>query len=77
VVQDDGRSGELARLAADAGFVVVDLGEWAAGFRDADVRVGQADPHANAQGHRLIADRLMEVMRQRPEVLPDVGRVGR
>jgi hypothetical protein len=74
VVQDDGRSGELARLAADAGFVVVDLGEWAAGFRDADVRVGQADPHANAQGHRLIADRLMEVMRQRPEVLPDVAR---
>lgn len=74
VVQDGGRSGELARLAADAGFVVVDLAEWAAGLRAADVRVGEADPHANARGHRLIADRLIEVMRHRPEVLPPAGR---
>jgi hypothetical protein len=74
VVQDSDRSGVLTRLAADAGFAVIDLAEWAAGARAADVRVGAADPHANADGHRLIADRLAELMGQRPDLLPAAGR---
>jgi hypothetical protein len=70
VVQDEGRAAEVVKLAEAAGFVVVNLAAWAADVRAADVRVGAGDPHANALGHRLIADRLAELIGQRPELRP-------
>jgi hypothetical protein len=37
------------------------------------VKLGEADPHASALGHRLIADRLADEIRRRPELLPAAG----
>jgi hypothetical protein len=68
------RSGELIRTAEEAGFVVVNLSGWADGYRTADVRVGDSDPHASPLGHRLIADRLEEIVAARDDVLPPGAR---
>jgi hypothetical protein len=71
VVNAPARSGEFAKLAAEAGFVVADLSDWANGRRPAEVKLGEQDPHANALGHRLIADRLAAEIARRPELLPE------
>ncbi|QJW95526.1 hypothetical protein FTUN_3075 [Frigoriglobus tundricola] len=60
---------EMSQLAQGAGFVVLDLSGWEGGRRSAEVKIGDVDPHANALGHRLIADRLEAAVRERPEVL--------
>ena len=59
---------EMSQLAKEAGFIVLDLSGWEAGRRTAEVKIGDVDPHANALGHRLIAERLEAVVRGRPEV---------
>jgi hypothetical protein len=64
------RSAEMIRVAEEAGFVVVNLADWAAGHAPADVKLSEHDHHANALGHRLIAEQLYAAMRQRPELLP-------
>jgi hypothetical protein len=70
VVNAPAQSEEFVKLAKEAGFVVVDLSDWAEGYRPADVKLGQEDPHANALGHRLIAERLEAELRRRPDLLP-------
>jgi hypothetical protein len=67
------RSEVLVKMAAEAGFVVVDLSDWADGHRTSDVRAGETDPHASALGHRLIAERLDAETARRPEMLPRPG----
>jgi hypothetical protein len=63
--------------AEEAGFVVVDLSDWPDGRAPADVMLGPKDFHANALGHRLIAERLFRALWQRPELLPPFARLGR
>jgi hypothetical protein len=69
VVEVSARSDELVRLAGDAGFAVVNLADWADGHRPMDVKVNVTDHHANTLGHRIIAAKLDEVLRRRPELL--------
>jgi hypothetical protein len=70
VVEVSVRSDELAGLAAEAGFVVVNLAGWADGHRPAEVKLSDSDHHANTLGHRLVTDRLEAELRRRPELLP-------
>jgi hypothetical protein len=68
VAEPPGQAADLMKLAGEAGFVVVNLADWAAGRRPAEVMLGP-DHHANALGHRLIAERLDAVLAGRPELL--------
>jgi D-alanyl-lipoteichoic acid acyltransferase DltB (MBOAT superfamily) len=70
VVDTEGRQRELFRLAEEAGFIVIDLSDWAKGYKPTEVKVGEVDPHANALGHRLIAERLYEEIKKRADLLP-------
>jgi hypothetical protein len=63
------RSAVFVRVAAEAGFEVVDLADWFGDRRPTEVKVGEADHHPNALGHRLIAERLEAELRRRPELL--------
>ncbi len=67
-------SAAFVSLAREAGFVVVNLGDWFEGHRPAEVKLGETDHHPNALGHQLIAERLEAVLRQRPELLPAARR---
>lgn len=73
VAEPAGLAAEEARVAREAGFVVVDVAGWADGRRPAEVELGGNDHHANALGHRLIADRLEALLRRRPELLGEPG----
>jgi hypothetical protein len=64
----------IVSLAEEAGFMVVNLADWADGHRPAEVKRAEADHHPNALGHRLIAERLDAMLRQRPELLPTGAR---
>jgi hypothetical protein len=68
------RSEVLVEMAREAGFVVVDLSDWAAGQRTADVRAGATDPHASALGHRLVAEQMEALMAGRDDLLPPAAR---
>ena len=68
------QSGAFVSLAERAGFAVVDLSDWAADRRPAEVKRGEADHHPNALGQRLIAGRLRAELARRPELLPAPGR---
>jgi hypothetical protein len=73
VSEPAGVAAEQARVAREAGFVVVDVADWAEGRRADEVELGGNDHHANALGHRLIADRLEALLRRRPELLGGVA----
>jgi hypothetical protein len=73
VVEVAVRSEELAKLADEAGFVTVNLSDWADGRRPAEVKRSEADHHPNALGQRLIAERLEAVLRRRPELLRKIS----
>jgi hypothetical protein len=68
------KSSDLVSAAEEAGFVVVNMANWSEGYAPADVKLSEHDLHANALGHRVIADRLFEAMRERPELLPAFAR---
>jgi hypothetical protein len=61
-------------VAAEAGFTVISLDDWADGHSPAEVKPGPAEHHPNALGHRLIAERLDHALRERPERLPACAR---
>ncbi|HXG11383.1 MAG TPA: hypothetical protein VNK04_16635 [Gemmataceae bacterium] len=65
---------EVVKLAEAAGFVVVDLSKWSAGFAPGEVKLSPEDHHANARGHQLIAEKLEAALRERPDALPPGGR---
>jgi hypothetical protein len=60
----------FVKVAEEAGFEVVNLGDWADGHRPGEVKLGEADHHPNALGQRLIAARLEAELARRPELLP-------
>jgi hypothetical protein len=70
IAEAPARSDVFVRLAAEAGFTVVDLSDWAEGHRPADVKATAASYHPNALGHRLIAERLAAELGRRPGLLP-------
>jgi len=57
------------QLARAAGFWVIDLTGCYAGHDEQQLRVAEWDRHPNAQGHRLVADRLFEQLTQN-DVIP-------
>jgi hypothetical protein len=69
VVDTSVHSADLIQLAADCGFEVIDLSNWWGDHRPEEVKLSATDHHANALGHRLIAERLEEVLARRPELL--------
>jgi hypothetical protein len=69
VVEISVRSAEFVSLAEEAGFVVVNLADWADAYEPAEVKLSAQDHHANALGHRIIAERLEAEIRKRPELL--------
>lgn len=60
---------ETLRLAAAAGFIVIDLSDVFAGEELASIRLAEWDDHPNARGHRLIADRLYEAVAANPGII--------
>lgn len=61
---------QLARLAEESGFIVVDLSD---AYDDQDLEslvVAYWDRHPNAAGHRLLADRLFQALQARKEEIP-------
>jgi hypothetical protein len=70
IVNTPADSGIFAGPAAEAGFAVVDLSDWPGGRHPGEVKRSEPDHHPNALGHRLIAERLYEILRRRPELLP-------
>jgi D-alanyl-lipoteichoic acid acyltransferase DltB (MBOAT superfamily) len=61
--QWQGETPETLRLAAEVGFVVLDLGDVYANQDIAAVRLAEWDNHSNAWAHRIIADRLYQELR--------------
>jgi hypothetical protein len=74
VTEAPSQSSAFVKLATEAGFVVIDLSHWADGHAPLDVKLGTSEHHANALGHRLIAEKLEAALRQRPEALPACAR---
>ncbi len=60
-------SPEMARaVAGEAGFHLLDLTRWAEGYQAADIKLHVDAHHANARGHQLIAQKLMEALESNP-----------
>jgi hypothetical protein len=66
-------SGYMLAMAAQGGFVTLDLSDWA-DDAPAEVKLNPLDHHVNALGHRIIAERLFEAIQQRSELLPATPR---
>jgi hypothetical protein len=62
-------TGELATLAREAGFAVVELDGVYQGHEVVDLRLVPWDLHPNVLGHRLIADRLYDELAERRHAL--------
>ena len=61
---------QLAGLAGESGFIVLDLSD---AYDDQDLEslvVAYWDRHPNAEGHRLLADRLYRALEARQEEIP-------
>lgn len=57
------------RIAIESGFILLDLSDWAKGYDAQQLKLTADVHHANALGHRRIADRLLEELRSHPEIL--------
>jgi hypothetical protein len=64
----------FAGLATEAGFTAVSLDGWDSGYSPAEVKLSSADHHPNPLGHRLLARKLYEALRERPDALPACAR---
>ena len=60
---------EMMRIAGEAGFAIIDLGDIYKGIEPASVRVAEWDEHPNARGHELIAERLYQEIETKSELL--------
>jgi hypothetical protein len=70
VTNTPAQAAAFADLARDAGFTVVSLDGWVGRYSAADVLLSVDGHHPNPLGQRLIAGRLDETLRQRPDRLP-------
>lgn len=75
IAQTPADAGDVVALAQEAGFKVINLSDWAKAYSPGDVKLSPDDHHPNAQGHRVIAERLFADVRKRPELLPDCVRL--
>jgi hypothetical protein len=75
IVEVSIKSSEVVSVASEAGFVVLNLADWADGYAPGDVKLSPADHHPNARGHQVIAERLFAALRRRPELLPESARL--
>jgi len=66
------KSSDLVELAEEAGFVVINLANWAEDHDPDEVKIDRH--HANALGHRLLAERLEAALRATPGALPKCAR---
>lgn len=55
---------EILRIAREAGFAIADLSDVYRGHDISTVRVADWDNHPNANGHRLVAERLYTILRE-------------
>jgi D-alanyl-lipoteichoic acid acyltransferase DltB (MBOAT superfamily) len=69
----DEETPETLRIAAAAGFIVIDLSDVFAGHSIESIRLAEWDDHPNAKGHRLVAERLYDAISRRPDILPARG----
>jgi hypothetical protein len=70
VTNTPAQASAFADLAREAGFTVTSLDGWADRYPPADVLLSVDGHHPNPLGQRLIARRLDEALRQRPDRLP-------
>jgi hypothetical protein len=75
IVEVSIKSSEVVSVASEAGFVVLNLADWADGYAPGDVKLTPADHHPNARGHQVIAERLFTALRRRPDLLPESARL--
>jgi hypothetical protein len=68
---------ELLPLAEQAGFMALDLTGVYEGQDKNSLIVATWDWHPNAQGHRLIAERLLEALKRNRDVMPPDVQTGR
>jgi len=61
---------ETLRIARAAGFIVIDLSDVFAAQAIETIRLAEWDDHPIAKGHRLVAERLYDVMSARSDILP-------
>jgi hypothetical protein len=74
VTNTPAQAAAFADLAGETGFTVVSLDGWDAGHSPAEVLFSEEGHHPNALGQALIARRLDEALRERPERLPACAR---
>ncbi len=60
----------LTRLAEEAGFIIVSLADLYENQNVDTLAVAEWDLHPNAKGHKLIADRLYDLLREKEGELP-------
>jgi hypothetical protein len=66
---------ETLRLAASAGFVIIDMADVYKGQDIATIRLAEWDDHPNRRGHELIASRLYdELQKKRDAIFQPAGR---
>ena len=71
-----GRIANEISLAEEAGFIILNAFD---AYKDHDIEslwVAEWDRHPNAKGHRLIADRLHEAIRENEELMAHMGLCG-
>jgi hypothetical protein len=61
---------DVLRLARGAGFVVLDLTGAYGAHAPAELWIAENDGHPNALGNRLLADRLLSLLREREHEIP-------
>jgi hypothetical protein len=60
---------EMLRIAAAAGFLIVNLGDVYKNEKVEAVRLAEWDEHPNARGHRLIATRLYDELQAQQDLV--------
>jgi hypothetical protein len=70
VVEISLKSDEIAALAEEAGFLVLNLAHWADGHPPSELIKGERDYHPNIKGHELIAAKLAAALRSQSKYLP-------
>jgi hypothetical protein len=65
--------GDVRRIAQDAGFAIIDLGDIYHGLDVRVFRLAESDNHPNAHGHRLIAERFYRALDEN-DLLLSAGR---
>lgn len=60
---------QFMNAAKAAGFAIVDVSDAYENHPVETLRVAEWDMHPNAEGHRLLADRLYQALRENPAIL--------